>query len=257
MSQPGLQYAIYASRVYVGKRDANGNPTNLQWLGDSDVAKVSLTAKRADRKEGFTGKNLTTASVIVEESATFEFDTKNFSAANLALALNSPVTTATSGSVVHEICGGTNVAVGDLVTLANANVSAVSVTDSSVSPVALTAGTHYTVNTAAGSLNILALPNGFTGPLQVSYSYSASSTIGAFTASSPEYWVRIEGTNTYDNSSVTLDLFRVKFEPLKDFGLIVKDFASIQVTGEVLYDPTKSSASVGGNFLKLTQVAGQ
>ena len=254
---PGQNYAIFASKIYVADYDSSGTPKGWKWVGDSSKAQVSFTTEMKEHKEGYTGMNVTTASVIIGVAAKFEFETSNFSPENAAFMFNSTLNTTTSGTVTDETVGSVTTAVGDLLPLANVNVSAVTgVTDSSTgTPQALTEGTHYSVNYATGSLNVLSLPSGFTGPIVVGgYSYGASTQVGAFTQLGTEKAFRVEGKNTADGSSVVLEIFRAKVEPIKDVNLITKDFVTLAVTCDVLADPTKSSTDPHGDFVSFKQI---
>ena len=64
-----------------------------------------------------------------------------------------------------------------------------------------------------------------------------------------EYFLRFEGLNTADaNEPVIIDLFRVQFDPSKDFSMIMDDFAKFTLDGSCLMDSARSSSAALGQF---------
>ncbi len=59
----------------------------------------------------------------------------------------------------------------------------------------------------------------------------------AFTSAvSPQRWLRFEGLNTVDGTRVIIDMYKAQFDPLTNYGLIVEDIASIDMSGDILAD---------------------
>ncbi len=86
-------------------------------------------------------------------------------------------------------------------------------------------------------------------PVKVSYSYAAYSAVEALTSGALIYELAFGGLNEADNNSpVVLDIYRLKVSAAKNLVFIGDDFASLEVTGKVLMDPTKSGAGVSKYF---------
>jgi len=61
----------------------------------------------------------------------------------------------------------------------------------------------------------------------------------------PELELSFGGINEADSgNAVLVDAFRVKLGAAKKLGMIGTDFASLEITGEVLIDSTKSGAGI-------------
>lgn len=129
-------------------------------------------------------------------------------------------------------------------------------------------GTDYQViNAKTGLIQMLsagltpAVPVALTNqttPWTLNYGYNASNHVEFLTSAPKERWLRFEGLNTADPAAaqVTVDLYRVQLDPLKDFGLLQDDFAKFQMDGSLLYDtqgsPGRNVDGLLGGFGKIT-----
>lgn len=116
--------------------------------------------------------------------------------------------------------------------------------------------TPYVVNkdyvvTNAG----ITIPEASTIPLnseiEVTYSHGSNWTVEAQTVAQKTFEVVLDGVNVGEdgNRAVVLKAWRVKFAPTDNFSLISgSDFASIQISGEILRDESKQS---GSKFFKI------
>ena len=241
-------------KVWMGTRDANGNPQNLRWVGNTPEAKVGLELTTIEHKESYSGQNLTDARLDTEKKATVSFTLESIQKDNLALAFRaSLVTVAAGAAITGEVLGGgvTTLAVGDLLKFAKRNASAVTIKDSTGTPKTLTAGVNYRLNAALGTIEILDLTTGgpFVGPLKADYTPGDATELGLFTQGSTPYYLFFEGLNTADsNTPVGVDLYKVLIDPAKEFDLITDDFAKFAIEGSVLMDDSKPSSNVLGQF---------
>jgi hypothetical protein len=86
-------------------------------------------------------------------------------------------------------------------------------------------------------------------PIKVSYSYGAYSAVEALTAGGQIYELSFGGLNEANNNSpVVLDIFRLKISAASALDFLGDDFASLEVKGKVLLDPTKSGAGTSKYF---------
>ena len=86
-------------------------------------------------------------------------------------------------------------------------------------------------------------------PISVAYSYGAYSAIEALTAGSGIYELSFGGLNEANsNSPVILDIWRLQISAASNLGFISDDFASLEVTGTVLMDSTKTGSGISKYF---------
>lgn len=91
------------------------------------------------------------------------------------------------------------------------------------------------------------IPDG--APIKVSYSYAAYSAVEALTAGGQIYELSFGGLNEANsNSPVILDIYRLRISAASALGFISDDFASLEVTGKVLMDSTKTGTGVSKYF---------
>lgn len=87
--------------------------------------------------------------------------------------------------------------------------------------------------------------------LAVDYAHGGYDLVEALTGASPILEMLYAGVNEADNNNPsTVELFRVKLGATKDFGLIDKEFGTLQMEGEVMLDPTKTGVGVSRFFRK-------
>jgi hypothetical protein len=256
MSLIPQKLAIYSAKIFFAARDpVTGAVSAFTWFGNVNTAKVTAKSQVESHKEGYTGQGLTDAHVVTSVDANISLEIDNISSANVQLGLYGAANNQTTGTVSAEAVGSASTAVGDHLVFQHVNVSSVVLTDSSSTPKNLVAGTHYNLNAPFGSIDIIALPTGFTGPVEAAYTYGASSGTDAFTQIGTERYIRIEGLNKADGSAIVADFYRVVFDPLKDFDFVTKTFAKIQVDGTILIDTTRPSTNAPwGQYFSVKQV---
>lgn len=109
------------------------------------------------------------------------------------------------------------------------------------------AGTDFVLDAKFGTIEGIALAAGVgfeSGRnATVDYTYAGSSKMDAFTVPAPERWLRFQGLNTVDGSSIIVDIFKAKFDPLTGYGLIVEDIAAVDMKGTILADALQVTGS--------------
>lgn len=242
-----MAYFSGQGRVYIGARDANGNPQGLTYVGNVPELKLSLSVETLEHKESTSGQRLTDLQLITAKKGEFSCTLEEFVAANLELVLYGTTTSTTSGTVTAETLPNP-VDVGSLYLLKHQNVSSVVVKDSNSN---ILPATQYTVNAKHGSIVINDKTTGgpYTEPFTVDYSYDESRTVAMFTSPLPERWVRFEGLNTADgNREVVIDLYRVAINPAKELSMITDDIMKFELSGQVLADTLKPANGELGQF---------
>ena len=236
-------------RVFIGKRDLNGNADGLQFVGNVPELRVSPSVETIEHQEAQTGQRLTDLQILRSVSAEFTCVLEELLPVNLALALYGNALTVAPGTVANERLPNP-LKPGHLYPLAKQNVSAVVVRDSSPTPRVLPAA-QYSLNAKHGSLSINDTTAGgpFVQPFTVDYAYGAAQSTAMFTQPLPERWVRFEGLNTANsNREVVIDLYRVSISPTRELSLIGDELMRFELTGRVLADLTKPADGAMGQF---------
>ena len=247
-------YASFQGRVYLGKRDINGNPIEVRSPGNVAELKLSLKTDVLEHYESQSGQRSLDHRMIKSKSATINLSIEEFTKENLALALYGTHVATASGTVTDEPIGGAVPVVGDRYFLAHPQVSTLVVKDSAGTPATLTLGTHYTADTDFGAIQFLDT-TGLTAPYKASYAFGDVSEIGIFTQPLPERYLRLEGLNTAQgNAKVLVELYRVAFDPLKELALISTEYNKFDLEGSLLADSTKPYDAVLGQFGRIVQI---
>ncbi|CAG2149421.1 MULTISPECIES: phage tail tube protein [Burkholderiaceae] len=244
-----MPYFSGQGRVYIGARDAAGNPQGLNFVGNVPELKVSLSVETLEHQESTSGQRLTDLQLIKTKKGEFACTLEELIAVNLSLALYGTTVEQTSGTVTSEALPNPVIA-GSLYLLAKQNVSSVVVKDSSATPKTLPA-VQYSLNAKHGSLSITDKTTGgpFVEPFKVDYAYGAAQSTALFTQPLPERWVRFEGLNTADsNREVVIDLYRVAINPAKELSIITEELLKFELSGQVLADTQKSATGDLGQF---------
>jgi hypothetical protein len=241
-----LQGSIYAAT----RNTTTGKPGKRTWLGNASSASLKLSVDKSDKTESFSGARGLYGSLVKTKSATLEMTLDEFLPENLALGLHGAVVGVTAGTVASEAFP-TGLLVGDEVQLANRFVSSVVLKDSTGSPVTVDAA-DYEVNATAGYIKLLDV-SGYTQPFTAAYSYAAADNLALFSnVAPPERWITFDGINTVTGKKIVLDLFRVQFDPVADFGLINDDWGGLQLSGTCLLDAINLNNSNMGGYGRLT-----
>lgn len=241
-------YSSFQGRVYLGKRDVNGNPIEVRSPGNVADLKISLKTDVLEHYESQSGQRSLDHRMVKQKSATVNLTIEEFTKENLALALYGTAVTGTTGTVTAETVGGAAPTIGDRYFLAHPKVSSLVVTDSMGTPATLVSGTNYTPDLDFGAITFLDVTS-FTAPFKAAYSYGARTDVGIFTQPLPERFLRLEGVNTAaSNSRVLVELYRVAFDPLKDISFISEDYNKFDLEGSLLADSTKAYDAVLGQF---------
>ena len=242
MGYISLQGKMYAAAV------ANGVPGAFRYLGNVPEGGLLFSTDVFTHSESTTGQRLEDLRIPRSKSAKISLTLEDFSKENLALALYGAASAIASGSVTNEALPTTLVA-GDYVRTAKPNISALVVTDSAGTPATLTAGTHYEITSAVhGTIKFLNVGT-FTQPFKLAYSNAAASNVNMFTQSAQELWVKFDAIETVSGQNNKLvELYRVLFDPTSDLQLINSETGKLPLAGSALYDSSKVSDAVLGQF---------
>lgn len=248
-----MSYFNGQGKVYLGLRDAGGNPLALKWVGNTPKFEITLNEDVLEHKESYSGNRLTDVRLTRELTAGVSLTLEDLSADNLNLLLWGASVTQGTSAVTNDAISGATIAVGETYLLDDQDVAALVITDSTGSPKTLTLGTNYETNLKTGQITLLDLATGgpFVGPLKATYTRTgAVKRVKMFGAAAQEYWVRFEGKNiaVAGAPAVMVDVYRARLSPATNFGLITEELAQYELAGSLLADPTKTAASDFGQF---------
>jgi hypothetical protein len=248
-------YASFQGRVYLGKRDSSGNPTDVRSPGNVAELKLSLKTDVLEHYESQSGQRTLDHRMVKQKSATVNLTIEEFTKENLALALYGNFVVGTPGTVTNEPLGGATPIVGERYFLAHPKVASLVIQDSSATPATLVEGLDYTADVDFGAIQFLRLDDGgtpavpYAAPLKASYAFGVTTGIGIFTQPLPERYLRLEGINTADgNARVLVELYRVAFDPLKEMSLISNEYNKFEMEGSLLADASKPIDATLGQF---------
>lgn len=232
--------AYVAGDLYLGTRDPNGNPVNLQNVGLTDEMKISFKEDVKTLKDAY-GRLVNTVRLIPEGTVSIDTRDLNLDAVTRALFGKKQHVQAATGVTV-TVTGG--VAAGQTIPLGHLNVSNIVVTGASAG--------QYSVKAANGSLTF---NTALTGDITITFDHGTYDAIGLLQNSAIDYWLYFEGYNLGNGEPVNLALYRVRFGAAKDFSLIGTDFTKLPLDGDLLVDVNKPMDAQFGQYGYYQQLA--
>jgi len=226
-----------AEYSYIGKGKVYLAPHGsgpARFIGN--CTKLNLSASE-DKKElldytsGGGGKinSLTRISAVSTSMAV-----SDLSAENLATATFGEVDAVAAGTVTDE--SQTAYKGGLVVTDYMIDTTVAPVVTNSAGTTTYVADTDYQVS-AAGIFILDAGAIVDASTIKIDYTKKAGNVVEALTQSPASYTLIFDGLNEAQSGKrVVVTMHKVKFGPLKDYGLIADDFASLELDGEVLSD---------------------
>lgn len=244
-----LSTQIFRPTMNSGKVYARlvGSAAPMQEIGG--VEQLELAIKESIKKQ--TDYNRagggTRSQVSRVEEVTMKAVLQDINPVNLARAVFGNTSAVPVGTITDEA----HVAYkGGLIALMHLNPTAVTLTTGGGSPTAIAAAGNYEVRPEGIYVfdTATAITDGMA--VLVDYTHGAYDLVQAMVTTAPVVEMRYAGVNeamSGDNSVV--DLFRVKLGATKKVGLIdSKDFATLDIEGEVMKDPTKTGAGTSAFF---------
>lgn len=241
MADSGLCCGFYRGTIYL--KDNNDAAAALLPVGNAEATITqSLTEVDVPNYQSLGGK---ACKVSYIDSVNIDLTLHCTKPENLAIALMGTVSHLNGAAVSNEVHAVH--AKGELIPLnfVHNGTTPIVVTGPSATPV-YTLGTDYTV-TPAGII----ITEGSTipvigGNIEIDYTYGNNWKVDAQVVAQKEFSLVLDGFNVADGTqkSVILKAFKVKFSPTESFSLISgEDFSSIDISGEIISDATKTSGS--------------
>ena len=187
-------------KVWMGTRDASGNPQNLRWVGNCPEAKIGLELTTIEHKESWSGQNLTDSRLDTEKKASLSLTLESIQKENLQLCFRASIVSVSAGSAITaEVLGAgiTTLAVGDLLKFAKRAATLVTIKDSTpTTPKTLVANVNDRLMSSCWNDRDPGHHHGwsFVGPLKAELHPGATTEAGLFTTGSIPYFFFIEGS---------------------------------------------------------------
>lgn len=228
-------------------RNVEGGALILRELGNQTALKLSIESESYDRKETKSGKRQKVLEVPKSRGVNLEIMMDEQKREDVALAFQAAMNTTQSEAVTDAALAGT-LKVGDEIKLDGFNLTAISITDSTASPVTAALNTHYTVDEQYGTIKILSL-DGLTQPLKASYmTGETESTVLFSLPDNAEYYLLFKGINSINDKRLALELWRFKPEIQGEMDFINEETGEISIKGSALADTTKTNDPKLGGF---------
>lgn len=225
-----------------------GVPGIFRWLGNVPDFAPKFETSKLEHKESYTGQRLTDANITTENKSSISATIEDWSRENLAMATRGTASQTTSGAVLDE-ASPSAIEAGQIWVLKNPKISALSVTDSSGTPLTISPA-DYTVDLDFGT--IVPKANAITGstlPLLATYTKGAVEVVSFYTKGVEEVALRFEGINTADNNKkVLVEIYRVALDPTQELGLITEELGQFKMEGNALVDDTQTDDVLFGKF---------
>jgi len=243
-------YVLNQGRVFIQERQFNGPATGpLKWVGDADSVSLTMSQKKDEIMDSFTGSGMIVAAPVTETTGELSINVLDMKLQNWAIATWGDDSGPNAGGTVSgEAITMFN---GEYVKLANMGVSSVVVSGA-------TLGTDYVMDTAAhGMLRVLpgssAAPDGSPFTTTVSYTYAANNgKVEAFVLGQKYYTVVVAGRNAAQgNQPTVLTVKQIQLGVAKKFNFIEKKHMVFELSGSLMYDASLPLASVAGDLSNL------
>lgn len=228
-----------------------GSALPLQSIGGVEELTLAIDETKITQTNTSSSGGGNRATVYRINEMTMTAKLQDLNPVNLARSLRATASAVASGTVSNEEHTARR---GGLLRLAHIKPSTVAVTDAADVPIA--AAGNYEVRPEGLFFYDDAPGIDVAGEsIKVSYAHSGYDVLQALTTAAPILEMTFAGVNeAMEDASSIVDLYRVQLSATQGLNLISAGaFATLDIAGEVLLDPTKSGAGVSKYFRKMMQ----
>lgn len=228
----------------------NGVVSSLRYVGNAPNLMLKIAGDTLEHVESNTGQRTTDFFMTKTTSVEFEGELDEVDDENLAYITNGTSVTIASEVVVNRSLG--TVVNGQMIDLNAYNLTAVSVVDSSVTPVTVAAD-KYVLDAAFGTIEAVDV-TGLTMPLKISFT---SGVVAATTLASnfdEESMLFFKGVNTANDEKLAVKLWRTKKNPEAEFPLIHEELGTWKISGKAMSDVTKGADAELGYYGHIVRI---
>jgi len=231
------QLLLGRGKMYFDRFDSLGNPQGLRFVGEADKLEITPSATTKDYFSMTKAASTKMAQNITQQTHEIAIQMREFSAANLAIALlgDSVVLVQTQQTIAAEQLTAKAIP-GYVYQTAFRNISAVTAKSGST---ALVAGTDYEIEDATlGLIHVLPGSTILTGTQPLSLAYTAAAiTAGTQVQAGTESM--IQGKLVYvstpaNGPAYDAEVWNVRFQPSGALALITDDYGTIPLKGEAM-----------------------
>jgi hypothetical protein len=231
---------------------ANGVPGVFRDVGNVAAFEFPLSYDVAEHYESRSGQRALDSRITRQKKPALNATFEAWSKENLALFMQGASSTQPVTPVTSEVIAATLPAVGDILRIAAANISAITIKDSTGSPKTLTLNTNYSLDASYGEITILDITTGgaYVAPIKADYTPGVATNINMMTQAELEMWIRFKGVNTADsNRKVLVEFYRARIPTAKLMTMISDDPATkFELDIAVLADAAKANDTYLGQF---------
>lgn len=239
------KYFSLQGRVSFFARTPAGKKGAGIWAQNVPKLDVSMEVTEESVKESHSGNKMKDLVFEIEKALTTAFTLHGFNLDNLARAMWASRYSIVGGTASAELLP-LDLAVGDYFALDHQNTSALTLVDSTGTPVSLVADEHYALVSAfAGHGQILDL-TGLTQPLKASYTYATSNALSLLATRPDDHFLVFDGIETISKQRAYLEIPRHTSKPVSTVSMINNEgVGTMDLEGEALFDGTDANYPLG------------
>lgn len=212
-------------------------------LGDADSVEITINVEETERYANNQPTRTLVKRVVSQVDAEVSMTLAQMSPYARAASLMSTASTMTQAAATDQtlVIPSADIEAGDIYRLPGRSISGVELTSATGSG-SWIAGTHFRVDTAAGFVEIIAIPAGLSGDLTISYD-AAAITQGHQSGIADGTGIRgrliVRGINAVGVKSM-VELHDIELRPASPRALISEsDFGTVELTGRAYPDGTQ------------------
>lgn len=239
-------YTISKAEIFLADYGSNA----YRHVGNAPTCTLALNVETLEHFSAMAGVREKDFEAVTQTGATLSLTLEEFTPENLARALLGAATDYTQAAGTAQTVTVTGVEAGATYDLGATDLSNVSIDDGEVAPVAYVAGTHYTVNAAAGTITVLEIPATAGADMEVTFDAAAvqatsgRGSVGILKDTAKEVALLAVGTNDV-GVRYKFVVPRLKLQPTGDIALISDEINQIQLQGSALRDAASPNFPFG------------
>lgn len=237
------------------RRTAGGLPSGGGYdMGEGSTFNIQMQAPKLEMNTSRSPERGVAFSMAQNKVANVSIELRTLNDFVLALLASGQWSDVAASAAVEDWDAPSGLVALQVIKLPHQNVSAVTVTDSSGSPLTLPAA-QYELDALGGTIKLLDITTGgpYTQPFKVDYTPGAVQVLGAFKAPDEDFIVHFNGTNAHDNSRVVLEAYKFRFATEGEIALISTEYGTYQLNGSLQKDETKQASAEGGQYYKIVK----
>jgi hypothetical protein len=238
-------YQRNSGTIFIADRDLTTGTkasTGLTFIGDASELTFDPSQEFVEHMEHQSGDGRKDVRIPRSTTLTGNLVLDNTGATNFRDFMRGKLTAVSGATVSAE--SHTAPAAGKAFLLTSAIVTAVTSITSDPAGTTFTAGDDYVVDG-----RVIYVPEGSTlagDPILVNYTSGDATQVDLFGSQFKEYYLYFNGFNTVNRKRVSVELFKVSFDPASLGNLLGDEIVTMTATFECLFEPLQASSNLGG-----------